>query len=335
MPHARQLSMDERRIILNLHERGDSTSEIASAVGRVRGTVLNVIRNPDKQRALPRSGRPTKLTEQDKRNLFRKARTGRFYAREIVQDLNLSITVPYAQQLLSNDKHLIWRTMKKKPSMTSRHFHARKLWAENHLSWDQVQWNRVIWSDEKKFNLDGPDGSRYYWHDRRIPRKLFSKRHSGGGSVMVWGCFSSAGVGELSIIEGRLTSASYISVLENSLLPFAYAYHGVGFEDFYFQHDGAPAHTAIRTKNWLNEVGVQCISWPSVSPDLNPIENLWGVLAQNVYKHGRQFGSKDALQACIIDTWNNISQDLISALTTSMRRRCIDVLRKNGRAIDY
>ena len=35
--------------------------------------------------------------------------------------------------------------------------------------------------------MDGPDGWAYYWHDMRTEPKVFSKRQSGGGSVMVWG----------------------------------------------------------------------------------------------------------------------------------------------------
>ena len=37
----------------------------------------------------------------------------------------------------------------------------------------------------KKFNLDGPDGLAYYWHDLRMEELTFSRRQQGGGSVMV------------------------------------------------------------------------------------------------------------------------------------------------------
>jgi len=42
----------------------------------------------------------------------------------------------------------------------------------------------VLFSDEKKFSLDGPDGLNHYWHDLRKEPLTFSRRNFGGGSVM-------------------------------------------------------------------------------------------------------------------------------------------------------
>lgn len=42
---------------------------------------------------------------------------------------------------------------------------------------------------EKKCNLHSPDGFLYYWHDKEIPLEMFSTWHSGGGSIMILGCF--------------------------------------------------------------------------------------------------------------------------------------------------
>ena len=44
-----------------------------------------------------------------------------------------------------------------------------------------------------------------------------------------------------------------------------------------------------KTTNWLQTTSIPTIDWPSRSPDLNPIENIWGILAQNVYKNGKQY----------------------------------------------
>ena len=76
-----------------------------------------------------------------------------------------------------------------------------------------------MFSDEKKFNLYGPNSSQCYWHDLR-KKQLFSKRPSGGGSVKVLGAFSATGKADLVVIEGKQKSALYINVLEEGLFPF-------------------------------------------------------------------------------------------------------------------
>ncbi|CAJ0962346.1 unnamed protein product [Ranitomeya imitator] len=64
-------------------------------------------------------------------------------------------------------------------------------------------------------------------------------------SVMVWGAMSAAGVGPLCFIKGRVNAASYQEILEHFMLPSAEMLYGD--EDFIFQHDLAPAHSAKTT----------------------------------------------------------------------------------------
>ncbi len=55
-----------------------------------------------------------------------------------------------------------------------------------------------------------------------------------------------------------------------------------GDADFIFQQDLAPAHTAKGIKSWFNGHGVTVLDWPANSPDLNPIENIWGIVKRKM-----------------------------------------------------
>ena len=153
-------------------------------------------------------------------------------------------------------------------------------------------WRQVVFSDEKKFNLDGPDGLASYWHDLRGEEKVFSTRHQGGASLMLWGAISFYGTSHLVRIDGNMDSTLYCSVLEEDLLPFAAENLG---EEWTFQQDGASCHRSNYTKNWLRSKNVKLLDWPAKSPDLNIIENVWGLLARRVYAHGRQFDKLEDL----------------------------------------
>ncbi len=61
-----------------------------------------------------------------------------------------------------------------------------------------------------------------------------------------------------------------------------------GDADFIFQQDLAPAHTAKGTKSWFNDHGVTVLDWPANSPDLNPIENLWGIVKRKMRHQTQQ-----------------------------------------------
>ena len=75
--------------------------------------------------------------------------------------------------------------------------------------------------------------------------------------------------------------------------------------------------------------------WPPCSLDLNPIENLWSIIKQEVYVAGKQYNSKDELWNAVKDTANNVSKDIIRNLTCSVDNRLLSLVQKEGGYINH
>ncbi|GBM68224.1 hypothetical protein AVEN_96146-1 [Araneus ventricosus] len=94
-------------------------------------------------------------------------------------------------------------------------------------------------------------------------------------------------------------------------------------------------HMHIPTKSCMKANEVKTLQCPCRSPDLNLMEDLWGILAQDVHKNGRLYRSKSDIKAAIKNCWNNIDTDTFDALPGSMNRRLMQTLEKRCSHITY
>ena len=99
--------------------------------------------------------------------------------------------------------------------------------------------------------------------------------------------------------------------------------------------DNAPIHKSKETIKFFEQNNVILLNHPPLSPDLNPIENLWGIMANEMYKNGRQYDRISDLKASLIECWNNISDDVLKKLINSMKDRIFEVIRNNGSHTHY
>lgn len=146
-------------------------------------------------------------------------------------------------------------------------------------------------SDEKRFNFGGPDGCQYYWHDSQKKRRLFYSQHSEGGSIMVWAAIFWKGKTPLSIANGILNRKQYTALLERFMLPFAHSKVGTKRKDSIIMQDNGSVHSARHCKKGLEGRKANLLTWPELSPDLHPIDNVWWALANFVYANERRFNS--------------------------------------------
>ncbi|CAM9661254.1 unnamed protein product, partial [Choristocarpus tenellus] len=101
------------------------------------------------------------------------------------------------------------------------------------------------------------------------------------------------------------------------------------------QQDNAPIHVSKVTKEWFQEHDIHVLEWPPKSSDLNPMDNLWGIMAHKVYAHGKQYSSCFELMECAKKAWDNIEVETMEKLVSSMTKRCIQVIERKGAKTSY
>ncbi len=86
---------------------------------------------------------------------------------------------------------------------------------------------------------------------------------------------------------------------------------------------------------WLHAQSILVMKWPSLSPDLNPVENIWGQVARRVYRNGKQYSSVPELSEAVYEAWGQISENNLLDLCDSMKNRVYNVIRNPGKKCGY
>ncbi len=263
-------------------------------------------------------GRPRKLTPRQECLLMRRVEENR--------QTGVTISCDTIRRTLQRNGMHGCRP-RKKPLLKPRHKKARLEFARAHAVKDEDYWDSILWSDETKINVFGTDGFKTVWRRKGEEYKekcMVPTVKHGGGSVLMWGCMSAAGVGELHFIDGIMNSQMYCSILKEKTLP---SLRALGRRAL-FQHDNDPKHTSKATVGFLKKNRVKVIQWPSMSPDLNPIEHLWGILKRQVEHHSPS--SIQSLKEVILEEWKNIDLAKCHQLVYSMPRRLGAVIKNHG-----
>jgi transposase len=287
---------------------------------------------------LPKSGRPHIYTLDQEMEIVEAVKNDRkLTSVDIARDptLNKSNVTDRTIQNILNREGLFARTTQ--PIIISEASIEKRLaFANKYIAQPQV-WPTIVFSDESDLfpYKSGKLFIRRYRGEKPLDYyAMYTKWDP--RTVKVWGCISIFGVGPLVRYTETMKNTDYIPILENYLLKAFPKLRGTSSRKgaLTFQQDNAKPHSADNVKEWFLNNHVNVMEWPSYSPDLNPIENLWGILQDRLYDDNHLLETADDVWKKAQSIWYKDLNVYIEDLYKSMPFRIEEVLERNGNRLD-
>jgi transposase len=183
-------------------------------------------------------------------------------------------------------------------------------------------WKNIIFTDESMFVFT--DEHEIIWKRPGSPvtEKPVVEYPE---KVMVWGGVWWDGRTELCFIEGNVDHIKYQQIINQYLIR-----PHLNLELEVLQ-DGATAHTAHSTLDFMDEKGVDYIQNPPSSPELNPIEKVWGWIKHEANKQIPN--NFQEFKQLIQRLWNEIPQSLIQQFISHNLTVVNDIIQSEGGSV--
>lgn len=327
-----QLTFVERAAIVTLHGVGWTGRDIAQELHCSEQTVTLWLQRWAESRSLEdaeRRGRPRCTSEEvDEAVIDYSDAHVTACPKDIVREMELDVSARTVRRRL-NDAGLLSHVQRAE----HENVRARLSFAEGYSRWTEVEWERVLFSDETHFPL-GHHGRAYVQCplgaalDPKYTRKDNERLE---GKVSLWGCICAGGLGHAELYVDTLDARRYQTILGLNLVSSAQQLWPSG--QWWFQQDNWTVHTAGTSREWFDRHGVDLIEWPAWSPDLNPIEELWNDLKRRVY--ARHPKSMEQLEQLITEEWAATDLAFIRRICRRMPHRLQAVIANNGHKIPY
>lgn len=146
------------------------------------------------------------------------------------------------------------------------------------------------------------------------------------------GGITKQGPTELVIFKGTMTADRFCAILEKGLLPFLNRSRGIKYR---FQQDNDPKHTSQLAAAFLETNGVNWWKTPPESPDLNPIENIWGSMKYFLRTHHKPHNLESLIEGITL-FWKSLTPDVCSKYISHLNKKVIPkVIAVDGAASGY
>lgn len=327
------ISIEIKKAIYLRRNRGDSYGKIANEFGLSKATIQSIVAS--KGKICKKRGPKEKIPKSEKRKIMTYITDQKKYGikvscANIIESFELNVhrttVLRTLRTLCYNYSNLPFRFILSPKAKQQRQLFAKKCIINN------LNFNNVIFSDEKRFSLHGCE-SHYTWIcSKQSPMRVRKVIRASG--VMVWAMVMPNGLMSFRFMNGKQKADDYIKIIKEVVIPISKLNFG---NKVIYQHDNCPIHSARKTKIFCESSNLEVSDWPAYSPDLNIIENLWQVISSKVYSQGSPKNIKE-LKSRIEISINDINENgstIIHNLYGSIRSRLCEVLLRRGNRIKY
>ena len=357
----------EKAAIVRLYQEGRSQAAISRALGHAPQTVRTWVERfeatGDVKPHRPGGRKPLMSTTARQRAFELLTSTGNQHARQVA-------TVLHQEGLVSRvpSRHTVARGAHSTAQEAGvriqcvRGQPGKALSANNkaaRLEFARVNkntnWATVMFTDRKRYELKYPGVkvSRSKWVVRGESWQAQQVNHP--QSVNLYAGFTIHGITKAHVVTGtsklksgylnkkgeaakNITTAEYKDVLQKTLLPEGRRLFSTnGQSTWIFQQDNDPTHNSGPkwVAEWMKENGchLKTLVWPPNSPDLSPIENIWGIVDSKVQARG--CSSFEEFKEAVLEELKAVPKATLVKLSKSMKHRLEMMVKKGGDRIPY